>query len=69
VQVDVFSSTTVAGRTSAGLFGRTWEMIRNPQIESILTRAPDPPDRLRGLIDAANANGARTCQRRCDFFT
>ena len=34
-----------------------WEMVRNPQIESILNNAPDPQTACTQLLEAANANG------------
>jgi len=34
-----------------------WEMVRNPQIESILNAVPDPQTASAQLIDSANANG------------
>jgi len=34
-----------------------WEMVRNPQIESILDNAPEPQTACTQFIEAANANG------------
>jgi serine/threonine protein phosphatase PrpC len=57
VQVDVFKQQLLPGDILLSCSDGLWEMIRNPQIESILINAPDPQTACTRLIDAANTNG------------
>ena len=57
VQVDVFKQQLHPGDIMLSCSDGLWEMVRNPQIESILNAAPDPHTACAQLIDAANANG------------
>ncbi len=57
VQVDVFKQQLLPGDILLSCSDGLWEMVRNPQIESILNNAPDPQTACTRLIDAANTNG------------
>lgn len=57
VQVDIFQQQLLPGDILLSCSDGLWEMVRNPQIESILNSAPDPQTACTQLIDAANANG------------
>jgi serine/threonine protein phosphatase PrpC len=57
VQVDVFKQQLLPGDILLSCSDGLWEMVRNPQIESILNNAPDPQTACTQLIDAANTNG------------
>lgn len=57
VQVDIFKQQLLPGDILLSCSDGLWEMIRNPQIESILNTAPDPQTACTRLIDAANTNG------------
>src|SRR6266700_1040791 len=57
VQIDVFKQQLHPGDIMLSCSDGLWEMVRNPQIESILNTAPDPQTASAQLIDAANANG------------
>src|SRR5579883_4463 len=57
VQVDIFKQQLLPGDILLACCHGLWEMVRNPQIESILNSAPDPQTACTQLIDAANANG------------
>jgi serine/threonine protein phosphatase PrpC len=57
VQIDVFKQQLLPGDILLGCSDGLWEMVRNPQIESILNSAPDPQTACTQLIDAANTNG------------
>jgi serine/threonine protein phosphatase PrpC len=57
VQIDVFKQQLLPGDILLACCDGLWEMVRNPQIESILNGAPDPQTACTRLIDAANANG------------
>lgn len=57
VQIDVFKQQLLPGDILLACCDGLWEMVRNPQIESILNSAPDPQTACTQLIDAANANG------------
>jgi len=57
VQVDVFKQQLLPGDILLSCSDGLWEMIRNPQIESLLNNAPDPQTACARLIDTANANG------------
>jgi serine/threonine protein phosphatase PrpC len=57
VQIDVFKQQLLPGDILLACSDGLWEMVRNPQIESILNGAPDPQTACTRLIDAANANG------------
>jgi serine/threonine protein phosphatase PrpC len=57
VQIDIFKQQLLPGDILISCSDGLWEMVRNPQIESILNSAPDPQTACTQLIDAANANG------------
>jgi serine/threonine protein phosphatase PrpC len=57
VQVDIFKQQLLPGDILLSCSDGLWEMVRNPQIESILNNAPDPQTACGQLIEAANANG------------
>ena len=57
VQIDIFKQQLLPGDILLSCCDGLWEMVRNPQIESILNSAPDPQTACTQLIDAANANG------------
>ncbi len=57
VQIDIFKQQLHPGDILLSCSDGLWEMVRDPQIESILNNAPDPQVACTQLIDAANANG------------
>jgi serine/threonine protein phosphatase PrpC len=57
VQIDIFEQQLNPGDILLSCSDGAWEMVRNPQIESILANAPDPQTACTQLIEAANANG------------
>ena len=57
VQIDIFKQQVHPGDILLACCDGLWEMVRNPQIESILNKAPDPQMACSQLIEAANANG------------
>lgn len=57
VQVDIFKQQIQPGDILLSCSDGLWEMVRNPQIESILKEAPNPQVACTQLIEAANANG------------
>src|SRR6266849_1135188 len=57
VQIDIFKQQLHPGDIMLSCSDGLWEMVRNPQIESILNTAPDPQTACTQLIEAANANG------------
>lgn len=57
VQIDIFKQQLHPGDIMLSCCDGLWEMVRNPQIESILNTAPDLQTACAQLIDAANANG------------
>src|SRR5579871_1056202 len=57
LQIDIFKQQLHPGDILLSCCDGLWEMVRNPQIESILNNAPDPQTACAQLIDAANANG------------
>lgn len=57
VQMDIFKQQLLPGDILLACSDGLWEMVRNPQIESILNSAPDPQTACTQLIAAANANG------------
>lgn len=57
VQADIFKQQLLPGDILLSCSDGLWEMVRNPQIESILNNAPNPQIACTQLIDAANANG------------
>jgi len=57
VQVDIFKQQLHPGDILLSCSDGLWEMVRNPQIESILNNAPDPQVACTQLIEAANTNG------------
>ncbi len=57
VQIDIFKQQLHPGDILLACCDGLWEMVRNPQIESILTQASNPQAACNELIAAANANG------------
>ena len=57
VQIDVFKQQLHPGDIMLSCSDGLWEMVRNPQIESILNEAPNPQTACTQLIEAANTNG------------
>ena len=57
VQVDIFKQQLLPGDILLSCCDGVWEMIRNPQIESILNTASGPQAACAQLVEAANANG------------
>ena len=57
VPVDIFKQQLHPGDILLGCSDGLWEMVRNPQIESILNNAPNPQIACTQLLDAANTNG------------
>ncbi len=57
VQIDIFKQQLHPGDILLSCSDGLWEMVRNPQIESILGNAPDPQKACAQLIEAANTNG------------
>lgn len=57
VQIDIFKQQLHPGDILLSCCDGLWEMVRDPQIESILTAAPDLQAACSQLIDAANENG------------
>lgn len=57
VQIDIFKQQLLPGDILLSCSDGLWEMVRNPQIESILNTAPDPQTACLKLIEAANTNG------------
>ncbi len=57
VQVDIFKQQLHPGDILLSCSDGLWEMVRNPQIESILNNAPDPQVACTQLLEAANTNG------------
>jgi len=57
VQIDIFKQQLHPGDILLSCCDGLWEMVRNPELEGILTKAPDPQAACAQLIEAANANG------------
>ena len=57
VQIDIFKQQLNPSDILLSCSDGLWEMVRNPQIESILDNAPDPETACAQFIEAANANG------------
>lgn len=57
LQIDIFKQQLLPGDVLLSCCDGLWEMVRNPQIESILNTAPDPQTACIQLVDAANTNG------------
>ena len=57
VQIDIFKQQLHPGDILLSCSDGLWEMVRNPQIESILNNAPDPQMACTQLLEAANTNG------------
>ncbi len=57
VQVDIFKQQLHPGDILLSCCDGVWEMVRDPQIESILNNAANPQAACTQLIEAANANG------------
>ncbi|MGH2496299.1 MAG: protein phosphatase 2C domain-containing protein [Ktedonobacteraceae bacterium] len=56
-QIDIFKQQLHPGDKLLSCCDGLWEMIRNPQIESVLNTTPDPQTACQQLIDLANENG------------
>ncbi len=57
VQVDIFKQQLHPGDILLSCCDGLWEMIRNPQIESILNTAVGPQAACTQLVETANTNG------------
>jgi serine/threonine protein phosphatase PrpC len=57
VQVDIFKQQVHPGDILLSCCDGLWEMVRNPQIESILNTASGPQAACTQLVEAANTNG------------
>ena len=57
VQIDIFKQQLLPGDIVLSCSDGLWEMVRNPQIESILNAASDPQTACDQLVETANANG------------
>lgn len=57
VQIDLFKQQLHPGDVLLSCSDGLWEMVRDPQIETILGNAPDPQTACTQLIETANANG------------
>ena len=57
VQIDIFKQQLRPADILLSCSDGLWEMVRNPQIESILNNAPDPQIACTQLLEAANTNG------------
>jgi len=57
VQIDIFKQELLPGDIVLSCSDGLWEMVRNPQIESILNAASDPQTACYQLVETANANG------------
>ncbi len=57
VQIDIFKQELLPGDIVLSCSDGLWEMVRNPQIESILNAASDPQTACFQLVETANANG------------
>lgn len=57
VQIDIFKQQLHPGDILISCSDGLWEMVRNPQIESILNTAPNPQIACSQLLEAANKNG------------
>lgn len=55
--IDIFKQQLHPGDKLLSCCDGLWEMVRNPQIESVLNTAPDPQTACQQLIDLANDNG------------
>ncbi len=55
--IDIFKQQLHPGDKLLACCDGLWEMVRNPQIESVLNTAPDPQNACQQLIDLANENG------------
>ena len=57
VAIDIFKQQLHPGDILLSCSDGLWEMVRNPQIESILNNTPDPQTACTQLLEAANTNG------------
>jgi len=57
VQVDIFKQQLLPGDILLSCCDGLWEMVRNPQIESILNTTNGPQAACTQLIETANTNG------------
>ncbi len=55
--IDIFKQQLLPGDKLLSCCDGLWEMVRNPQIESVLNTAPNPQTACQQLIDMANENG------------
>src|SRR5207245_5616937 len=58
VQVDIFKQQLHPGDILLSCSDGLWEMVRNPQIESIINHATDPDTACAEFNEAANATGS-----------
>lgn len=56
-QIDTFSAELAPGDRLVLCCDGVWEMVRHPDMESILLQYPNPQDACRALVTAANAAG------------
>jgi len=56
-QIDIFKQQLLPGDKLLACCDGLWEMVHNPQIESVLNTAPDPQTACQQLVDFANDNG------------
>jgi serine/threonine protein phosphatase PrpC len=56
-QIDIFKQQLHPGDKLLSCCDGLWEMVHNPQIESVLNTTPDPQTACQQLIDLANDNG------------
>jgi protein phosphatase len=57
VEVDIFSETLQAGDALLLCSDGLWEMVRDPDMATILNESPDPDAACETLIEHANDNG------------
>lgn len=57
VQIDITKQEIMPGDILLSCSDGLWEMVRNPQIKEILSKAPDPQTACSRLIETANNNG------------